>query len=272
MIPLTSNNEAIFQLLRAPFGGKMLFNHLRSYKVLQVGILVVLSLMKVCDVLLGTPGVSLDRVFPNRKTESSNLNISRRSLTTTTSYVSRRCMGRTNVSRLFKCWLRDLGFLVLSFLEMKNAGGSATCSHKDLLPEDAMITCQGREHIVNVQSGRQSLVTVNVHFEPELTLRQLRERLRLINPHWPSYPNAVGIILGDFNICEPEEGRFNVWNQTFTDGDPRKTAIFHSFFHTFLRWLNLDYTRRDSTALGIGARFSLLLPCLRESWELDHSE
>ena len=72
-----------------------------------------------------------------------------------------------------------------------------------------MITCQGRDRIVNVQSGRQNLVILNVHFEPELTLRRLRERLP-ITPHWPSYPNAVGIIMGEFNICEPEEGRFNV--------------------------------------------------------------
>ena len=114
-----------------------------------------------------------------------------------------------------------------------------------------MITCQGRDHVVSIQSGRQSLVIVNVHFEPELTLRRLRERLRLITPHWPSYPNAVGIILGDFNICEPEEGRFNVWNQTFTDGDARKTAIFHSFFQHFLENAQPDYTWRDSTALGI---------------------
>ena len=82
---------------------------------------------------------------------------------------------------------------------------------------------------MNVQYWRQSLV-INVHFKPELSLRRLRERLRHITPHWLSYPNAVGIILGDFNICEPEEGRFNVWNQTFTDGDAGKNAIFHSFF------------------------------------------
>ena len=64
------------------------------------------------------------------------------------------------------------------------------------VPEEAivthMITCQGRDHIVSIQSGRQSLAIVNVHFEPELTLRRLRERLRLINPHWPSYPNDCG--------------------------------------------------------------------------------
>ena len=93
-----------------------------------------------------------------------------------------------------------------------------------------LITCQGRDHLVNIQSGRHNLVIVNVRFEPELTLRQLRGRLLLTHPHWPSYPNAVGIISGDFNVCDPEEGRFNVSNQSFTDGDPGKTAVFHSFF------------------------------------------
>ena len=90
--------------------------------------------------------------------------------------------------------------------ENGNAGGSAICIHRDLLPEEAivthLITCQGRDHLVNIQSGRHNLdiVNVNVHFEPELTLRQLRGRLHLIHPHWPSYPNGVGSILGDFNI------------------------------------------------------------------------
>ena len=68
----------------------------------------------------------------------------------------------------------------------------------NLPPEEAvvthLITCQGRDHIVKIQSVRQSPVSVNVHFEPELTLRQLRDRLHLINPHWPSYPNAGGFI------------------------------------------------------------------------------
>ena len=44
-------------------------------------------------------------------------------------------------------------------------------------PEDAIvthkITCQGRDHIVNVQSEQKNLVIVNVHFESELTLRRL---------------------------------------------------------------------------------------------------
>ena len=111
----------------------------------------------------------------------------------------------------------------------ENAEGSAICIHRNFCLR-MLLWHLGRDHVVRVQSGRQSPVIVNVHFEPELTLRRLRERLRLITPHWPSYPNAVGIILGDFNICEPEEGRFNVWNQTFTDGDAGKTAVFHSLF------------------------------------------
>ena len=57
-----------------------------------------------------------------------------------------------------------------------------------------LITCHGRDHLVNIRSERHSLVIVSVHFEPELTLWQLRGRLGLIHPHWPAYPNGVGII------------------------------------------------------------------------------
>ena len=114
-----------------------------------------------------------------------------------------------------------------------NAGGSAICIHKNLFPGGAVIshviTCQGRDHIVSIHSGDSILVIVNVHFEPDLTLRSLRERLRLIFPHWPCNPGAFGVMAGDFNICEPEQDRFNVWNQTFTDGDAGKTAVFLFF-------------------------------------------
>ena len=70
---------------------------------------------------------------------------------------------------------------------------------------------------MNIQSGRLNFVIVNVHLEPKLTLRQLRGRLQLTHTHCSSYPNGVGIILGDFNICDPEERRLHVWTQIFTD-------------------------------------------------------
>ena len=135
------------------------------------------------------------------------------------------------------------------FNETSIGHGSAICIHRDLLPEEAIashvITCHGRDHLVNIQS------IVTVHMEPELTLRQLRGRLRLIHPHWPACSIVVGVILGDFNICDPEEGRFNVWNQPFTDGDPGKTAVFHSFFPYVLEVAQSDDTRRDATALSV---------------------
>ena len=104
---------------------------------------------------------------------------------------------------------------------------------------------------MNFRSGRHSLVIVNVHFEPELTSRQLRGRLGIIHPRWPAYPRGVVFFLGDFTICDPEEGRFIVWNQTFTDGDLGKTAVFQSFFPYVLEVAQSDYTRRDAMALGV---------------------
>ena len=76
-------------------------------------------------------------------------------------------------------------------------GGSAICIHREVLRDDALVThvvtCQGRDHLVTIRSERHNLVNVNVHFEPELSLRHLRGRLSLIHPHWPSYSNGVGI-------------------------------------------------------------------------------
>ena len=54
-----------------------------------------------------------------------------------------------------------------------------------------VVTCEGHDHLVNIRSGRHSLVIVNVHFEPELTLRQLRGRLSFIHPHWPAHLRGV---------------------------------------------------------------------------------
>ena len=49
-------------------------------------------------------------VFSRRRTERSNSKISGSSLTTTTSYGSRRCVERTRISRLFRCRLRGFFF------------------------------------------------------------------------------------------------------------------------------------------------------------------
>ena len=117
-----------------------------------------------------------------------------------------------------------------------NASGSAIVIHKNLLPDGAIVThvttCQGRDHIVTVRPGDCVLVVVNVHVEPDLTLRGPRERLRRFCPHWPRYPEAFGVIIGDFNICEPEEGRFSVWRV------PRGKRPFSVFFRMSLKLRN----------------------------------
>ena len=108
---------------------------------------------------------------------------------------------------------------------------------------------------------RLSFLIVNVHFEPELTLRNLRERLCLITPHWPQYPDAICIIMGHFNICEPEEGRFKMFGVklSFTDGDTGKAASFHFLFPRVLEGAQPDHTRRDLSVNGVNARYQELI-------------
>ena len=207
----------------------MLFKHHPdiNYNVLKDGIDVAPSFPKACGVLLGTPGALLDLFTPEKGIENSNSNISKR-LFDANILCLQEVHGKDEYLQAIQVLAPRLQFFGNFIPRNENAGGSAICIHRGLLPEEAivthLITCQGRDHLVNIQSGRHNLV--NVHFELELALRQLRGRLRLIHPHWLAYPSGVGIILGDFNICDPE-GRFNVLNQSFTDGDPGKTAVFH---------------------------------------------
>ena len=172
-------------------------------------------------------------IFEEEEEESSNWNISGRSLSTTTSCF-RRCFFGTFIPG------------------NENERGSAICIHQDLLPDDGIGT---HNYLLRTRPFCERTVwaekvgVVNVHFEPELTLRRLCERMRLITPHWPWYLNAVGIILGDFSFCEPELGRFNVWNEP----SPTETWDRHITFllpHV-LEVAQPEYTRRDSTALGI---------------------
>ena len=81
-------------------------------------------------------------------------------------------------------------FFVLSFLS-ENAGGSTISIRRDILLEEAivthLVTGHGRDHLVNIQSGRHNLVVVNV---------QLRTRtyLEAITSQVASYSPAVAFI------------------------------------------------------------------------------
>ena len=53
-----------------------------------------------------------------------------------------------------------------------------------------------------------------------------------------------------FDICGPEEGKFNVVNRSFTDGDTGTVALFHSLFRQVFQIAQTDCTRLDSVADG----------------------
>ena len=124
--------------------------------------------------------------FPNKRTESPNSIISKNSLD-----HNIICLQEVHGKNEFLPAIQVLAPRFRLFgtihLDSEYAGGSAICIHRDLLLEDAVVThvvtCQGRDHLVNSQSGRHNLVIVNVPFEPELTLRQLRGRWGIIHPH-----------------------------------------------------------------------------------------
>ena len=247
------NNGVRFQLLYALSGDKVLFKHNRRYyNVLQGGMDVAPSFPKACDDYLEHPGPLLDLFSPGKGIGEFKLKISQKnSWITTTSFVSRKYMERTSFFKLSRCLLRDFDSLVHFFLIMKMREDRQSAFTADLLLEEAIVThvvtCQGRDHLVNIRSRRHSLVIVNVHFEPELTLRQLHGRLSIIHPHWPAYPCGVGVILSDFKHRKKDDLMFGT--NPFTDGDPGKTAVFHSFFAYVLE-IAQSYTRRDSSAVG----------------------
>ena len=209
----------------------MLLNHLNYNEVVWIGTQVSIFLKVVFDVSPGTQeGSWISVFFTNFQGKETQ------PLHSTYQEQRHRLPSRNSWEGRVSSRPSDTGpasSLVCSCQIMRTPFGSAFGIHEDLLLDDAKVThvviCQGRDHIVNIRSGCRSLAVVNVHFEPELTLRSLLEVLRLITAHWPQYPCAIGMIMGDFHICEAEEGRFNVRNQTFTDGDTGKAAFFHSF-------------------------------------------
>ena len=101
--------------------------------------------------------------------------------------------GKNEFLQAIQVWAPRFRLFGTFILGNENAGGGR-------LFEDAVvthvITCLGRDHVVNIQSGRKNLVVVNVHLRPELTLRPLRERLRLVTPHWASVSSLHWCNLG----------------------------------------------------------------------------
>ena len=69
-----------------------------------------------------------------------------------------------------------------------------------------------------------------VHLEPSLTQLELRHRLMRIRDVRATYPEGLGVTIRDFNMCEPEKGRFYLVTQIFSEGDPGRTATLWTLF------------------------------------------
>ena len=60
-----------------------------------------------------------------------------------------------------------------------------------------------------------------------------------------AYPDGVGFLVGDFNICDPAEGMLNSRSQTFSDGDTSRAAALLAAFRRTVEIAQPFFTRED---------------------------
>ena len=143
-------------------GSARLFNRLKYSEFARIGTRVPIFLKAVFDVLPGIRVVLLDTRLPHNPSRERKHNYFKR-LTQNNDIV---CFQEIHGKDEF---LQAIQVLAPRFRQYgtftpnnANAGGSAVCIHKDLLPDEALVTCQGRDRIVSVRSGCRSPVVVNV--------------------------------------------------------------------------------------------------------------
>ena len=189
--PNDGHLEMLFLLLHIYVGGAIICNHLKDTEVVWIGTRARISEGGLRCVTWNMRGL-VGSPFSSQSSRERKHNYFRRLTRSNDITCLQEILGKDEL--LLALRVLAPRFQLFGTLKPNNAkaGGSAVCIQKDLFLDDAMVThvvtCQGRDHIVNIRSGCRSRVVVNVHIEPELTLRSLRERQRLITPHWPHYP------------------------------------------------------------------------------------
>ena len=118
--PATVNNEALFLLPHVPVGDRILYKHQRKYySVVQDGMDVALSFLEVCGVLLGTPGVSLDRFFSKQKNREFKLKYLKKLFATKNILCLQEVHGKDKYLQSIQVLARDLGFFGTFFFLLK---------------------------------------------------------------------------------------------------------------------------------------------------------
>ena len=110
-----------------------------------------------------------------------------------------------------------------------NAGGSVTLARRGILGPNSIFEHEenfpGRDHLRD-----RSCTIINLHYQPEGSLHELRRRLRAAAAVWSNYPEGKGFLVGHCNIFDPAEGRPNARTQTFSDGDVGRVAALLTAF------------------------------------------
>ena len=97
----------------------------------------------------------------------------------------------------------------------------------------------GRDHMIRITSKTPSCTVVNVRFQREVSVAELRKRPRASWNVRPTHPDGVGFLVGDFDIVELDDGKLNTRTQTFTQGDTSQAAALHASFRTLSRYLEV---------------------------------
>ena len=64
----------------------------------------------------------------------------------------------------------------------------------------------GRDHLVRLQQLDCKSTIINLHDQPDDTLKELRKRLRAAAARWPTYPDGIDFLVGDINILRSGRG------------------------------------------------------------------
>ena len=101
------------------------------------------------------------------------------------------------------------------------------------------------DHFVRFRHLDCYCAVINLNYQPERTLQELRQRLRAAAALWPMYPDNCGFLVCDFIFCDPAKGRFNARDQTISDGNSSRAVAFLAAFHRCLEIAQPFFTRKD---------------------------